>query len=366
MSSVPEAGMCNECQCHGPTRVCVCGMVRYCGVVCQKGHWKSHKQDCLLVVMKVVDGKGMGLVSTRKIKAGKVILRESPIIKHVGWVENLHKFLDQFQELSVEQKMKYVSLHDPGDVSKVVNKEMLEKVEDIGEEAVAMFKVWRILWANGVYIGDKEGAKEKGVYHIISRINHSCKANVVFGLEEVGSDRMIITTCREMAKNDEFVLNYIGAESIFNTKEERQGELAENWYFSCKCEVCSLTGLEFDQNEETRKKIKVCKERIRSLCDPTLKVTQNAFALGMEKLGLMEKIKDEVLVAFPFALMDCYGQTKIIQFFGGEVNIKAEIFRDRAMEMSSLLGPSTKSVCREVEEETEKIIMKWKEVTRKL
>jgi len=357
--------MCSECGCLGPTRVCVCGVVRYCGVKCQKVHWRRHKQDCPPVVMKVVEGKGMGLVTTRRLGAGKVVIREFPLIKHLGWVENFQQFLDEFQELSIEQKMMYVSLFDPEDKSKVVNKEMLENVKDIGEEALAIFKVWRILWANGVYIGDKNGVKEKGVYYTISRINHSCRANVVFGLEEPGVDRMVITTCNEIEKNQEILLNYIGAESIFNTREERLHELAENWYFSCQCQVCSLTGKELEKNEDIRKKIQICKERIRSLVEPTLEMTKEAFTLGIEKLDLMEKIREEVLVAFPFAMMDCYGQARIIQYFGGEVEVSPGWFRDKAAEMSRLLGPSTRSVCMEVEEQTDKIIGKWKEAGKK-
>ena len=91
-----------------------------------------------------------------------------------------------------------------------------------------------------------------------------------------------------------------------------------------------------------------------------MEMTKKAFVLGMEKLELMEKIKEEVLAAFPFALMDSYGQAKIIQHFGGEVN-QPELFRDRAAEMSSLLGPSARSVCMEVEKETDMILARWRE-----
>ena len=352
--------MCSKCARRGPTRVCVCGRERYCGVVCQKDHWKEHKQDCPNVVLRMVEGKGMGLISTRKIKAGKVIIKENPIIKHVGWVENIQEFLEKFQELPVEMKIRYISLYDPEEKSKVVNKDMLEKVEDIGEGASAMFKVWRILWANGVCIGEKAGSKVKGVYHTISRINHSCKANVVFGLEEPENDSMIITTCRDINKNEEILLNYIGAESIFNTKQERQDELQENWYFRCECEVCSKTREELKENEEIRRNIKMCKEKIRNCVEPKIDVTEKALAMGKQKLVLMHKIKEEVLAAFPFTLMDCYGQARIIEFFGGEVDEPPEMYKDQAIKMSTLLGPSTRSVCKELEEETDQIILRWR------
>ena len=333
--------------------MCICGIVRYCGVDCQRDHWLAHKQDC----QTVVDGKGMGLVATRRIAVGKVIIVESPIITHLGWTENFQQFVDKFQELTVEQKMMYISLlHDPEDNNKVVNKEMIDKVKDFEEEALAIYKVWRILWANSVYIGKKNGLKEKGIYLKISHINHSCKSNVVFGLVEGGENKMSITTCRVINKNQEILLNYIGAESIFNAKKERQAELEENWHFTCKCDVCSLTGEQLDQNDQVRNMIQSFTEKIRSLSQPTLEITEQALAFGMEKLELMENIMEEVLAAFPVALMDCYGQARIIKYLGGQVKVEPESFRERADDVCSMLGPSTRKICREVEEETDMII----------
>ena len=246
---------------------------------------------------------------------GKGIIVESPIITHLGWTDNFQQFLDKFEELTVEQKIMYISLHDPEDNSKVVNKGMIDKVKDFEEEALTIYKVWRILWANSVYIGKKNGLKEKGVYHTISRINHSCKPNVVFGLVEAGENKMNITTCRAINKNQEILLNYIGAESIFNTKKERQAELEENWHFICQCQVCSLTGKQLDQNDLVRNRIKSCKEKTSSLAQSTLEMTEQAFTFGMEKLDLMENITEEVLAAFPFALMYCYGHRNLTLIF---------------------------------------------------
>ena len=48
---------------------------------------------------------------------------------------------------------------------------------------------------------------------------------------------------------------------------------------------------------------------------------------------------------------------RIISFFGGEVDMSVKEFRNKAIEMSSIMGPSTRSVCKELEEETEKIIL---------
>ena len=92
------AASCSECHRHVTTRACVCGIVRYCGATCQKVDWARHKQDCPPVVLREVEGKGMGLVTTRRVGAGKVIITECPIIKHLGWTENFHQFLPEVQK----------------------------------------------------------------------------------------------------------------------------------------------------------------------------------------------------------------------------------------------------------------------------
>ena len=86
-------------------------------------HWARHKQDCPPVVVRDVEGKGMGLVTTRRVGVGKVIITECPIITWVGCTENFHQFLDKFQKLPVQQKMMYLSLHDPGQRSKFMGDE---------------------------------------------------------------------------------------------------------------------------------------------------------------------------------------------------------------------------------------------------
>merc|ERR1719334_1976691 len=266
--------VCSNCQRQEEGVVfkrCVCKVVSYCSSTCQRSHWKSHKLNCSPYLMRDIEGKGKGLVASRNIVAGETLLAEYPIIKHEGWVKNeaFEKFMEKFQCLTEQEKLSFLSLYDPEEKSKVVNKDMISNsMKECGSIALTVFKVWRIFWANSIYIGDTNGEKVKGVYATISRINHSCSPNAVFGLKDYNSDYMVITACKEIRKHEEILVNYIGAESIFNLRYERKIELEDGWAFDCTCEVCSLSVEDLNRNEEVRKQIKWLKQKVRCMVDP--------------------------------------------------------------------------------------------------
>ena len=57
-------------QCSG------CGLVHYCAPTCQKSDWKKHKRSCKPFKLETVAGKGLGLVATRPISQGDLLIRE--------------------------------------------------------------------------------------------------------------------------------------------------------------------------------------------------------------------------------------------------------------------------------------------------
>ena len=61
-------------QCSG------CGTVQYCDKTCQRSHWKNHKRDCKPFRVCEIAGKNKGIVATRTIKQGQVILRDKPLL----------------------------------------------------------------------------------------------------------------------------------------------------------------------------------------------------------------------------------------------------------------------------------------------
>ena len=51
-------------------------MAQYCDQKCQKSHWKIHKVQCKTFKIVKIDGKGFGIVATRDIKQGEIIIKE--------------------------------------------------------------------------------------------------------------------------------------------------------------------------------------------------------------------------------------------------------------------------------------------------
>ena len=57
-----------------------CGSVQYCNRACQKSDWKSHKKNCKPYKAVNLEGKGIGLLATRNIKQGELIIREKAVV----------------------------------------------------------------------------------------------------------------------------------------------------------------------------------------------------------------------------------------------------------------------------------------------
>ena len=107
-----RAGMrCEVCGDRGDTELAQCSgclQAWYCSRDCQRRHWREHKRDCRPCRVAAVPGKGLGLLATRSIKQGELILREKPtLIKH-------HKYPSleqQFSRLNKSVQGEILKLH---------------------------------------------------------------------------------------------------------------------------------------------------------------------------------------------------------------------------------------------------------------
>ena len=261
-----ELVICSACQLSEEKKDtfgrCTCGAA-FCSLKCHKTAWPSHKKVCPPVLPRPVEGKELGMVATRKAKEGDLLASEQPIfvLREVYRKDGKQRFLEAFTQLENAKRNELLSLYDPGVNPRVPCNETLGDAE--------AEKAWRILYSNGINVG-RDDQQLHAVYATLSRINHSCRANT-FQRCSGQSKTVSFFASKEIAKNEEISLNYLGSSSIFLTREERQAELAKGWFFTCACQVCSLQGDQLILNENIRKTLANFKDQLLYVTNSTLK-----------------------------------------------------------------------------------------------
>lgn len=241
---------------------CTCGAA-FCTPKCHQRAWPNHKKVCPPVLPRPVEGKELGMVATRKAKEGDLLASEQPIfvLREVYKKDGKQRFLDAFNQLEITKRKELLSLYDPGVNPRVPSNETLGDAE--------AEKAWRILYSNGINVG-RDDQQLHAVYATLSRINHSCMANT-FQRCSGQSKTVSFFASKEIAKNEEISLNYLGSSSIFLTREERQAELVKGWFFTCTCQICSLQGEQLTLNENIRKTLAKFKDQLLYVTNSSLK-----------------------------------------------------------------------------------------------
>ena len=141
---------------------------------------------------------------------------------------------------------------------------------------------------------DKMKGKDLGlaIFKYASRINHSCKPNVVLSFNQEKKMKEV-RTARPIRKGEELTMCYIDS---LNTMEQRSKLLSSKYNFTCKCEICSLPEEKIKENDRLRIEILGLNNNMEDIFN---KNPQKALKYAKMKLERMEKIKDEVIEIFP-------------------------------------------------------------------
>ncbi|KIJ54846.1 hypothetical protein M422DRAFT_24744 [Sphaerobolus stellatus SS14] len=166
-------------------------------------------------------GKGKGVVATRDIAQGELIMKEEPLFSvQVGALFNtsvedhLTKVL---QSLNATQRDTFYELYKPS------------------KARANTSNVEAIFHANSVIVG-----MGSGIIPTIARINHGCASafNSVYHYradEEVG----VVHALKPIKKGEEIVREYLNTRLA---RQPRRQMLKEIYSFECGCHVCSLSG----------------------------------------------------------------------------------------------------------------------------
>ena len=183
------------------------------------------------VAIRDIKGKGKGLVATRSLKQGEVVLQELPLLvghltSSTAWTGGpqttsllVKKLVQTFNNLLPEQQALVLSLHAPEHSESRVNHPELEEKEK---------RLLRIFASNNIEI-DQERC---GLYEVASRINHSCSPNAYWEARSKDT-KLTVRTCQAVAVGEEVVVDYYIFDN-FPTREERLTKINNERLFMCR------------------------------------------------------------------------------------------------------------------------------------
>jgi hypothetical protein len=164
-----------------------------------------------------IPGKGLGLIATRDITPGTLLLSEVPLLTTEG-VTTIDpevaetQLRKKFSSLSPSSQKAFMALYNNYPDDKPLS---------------------GIVRSNGYPLGP--GAEAGGVYETISRINHSCCPNVVQAWNPLVEKETVFAVRTIPAGTEICTAYHVGGPS-----SERQKILKTYFGFDCTCALCSL------------------------------------------------------------------------------------------------------------------------------
>jgi len=211
-------------------------------------------------LVRRVDGKGLGVVASRDIEPGQLIMSETALIlarretSECLTVNQARQIFKQAAMLNKVQKSKLMDLH------------CLEER-----------KVLDIFKNNCIHVDDHN----IGLFLLISRINHSCCPNSIVCQGTVKEVRAM----KFIKKGEEITMTYIVNTS--DNKEKREQDL-RYWQFECDCEVCSLSGKTLLDNDQIRDQITEKDLQVSKFVDNIIVVQDNLEMISEDSQRLMQ------------------------------------------------------------------------------
>jgi len=371
---------CNTCECPLPASgsICPCGKVSYCSTECQKQNWKIHKPACPPYKVIKIEGKGKGLVATRKVAAGDVLLHEMPlmVIDSTDSEVSSEHFKLEFEVLGEAIQKKVLELFDPvkddlklellenineveagirnGREEDPDNQELGELVQRMGElgagiireadeEEEDYIRAQRIFAANSMQVcevGAIYSSTEGALYHHISLINHSCNPNAVWSWTKGNFRKKVVRAIKPIKKGEEILVNYIDLEDFnYGNRESRRLALVDKFGFFCKCSECSLEGDEFDLNEQHRLEVVQNLETVKTLmAKHNERSTVQALNTGSSTVVLVKELG--LMLELPRILLNMYQVATAARYQNIIGSVNPAVFGDRALALCSLFGDS--------------------------
>jgi len=162
-----------------------------------------------------IDGRGSGLVATRRIPAGEEIMAELPLFMLPSYGG----------EAEMNSELENLSAQDKKAFSMLCN-----SYPERGS-----FGIYK---TNCFGLG--KSTSSSAIFLVLSRANHSCVPNCE---RWWNTERKVETlhALRDINQDEELTIEY-SADMVFKRRGVRQARVQKIWRFTCQCECCVLTG----------------------------------------------------------------------------------------------------------------------------
>ncbi|KAM7187271.1 hypothetical protein V8F20_011026 [Naviculisporaceae sp. PSN 640] len=198
-----------------------------------------------------IEGRGKGVVATRDIRRGEIIMVDVPAVL-VGT-----EFL---QDVKAHHRRRLIK-RAINQLPAATRREVWSLSRNTGK-----YEIDAIMGANANSVAVSDDGIHLGIFPKVSRINHSCRPNAYYRFSEKRLT-MEIVSYTAIDKGEEITLSYVPLET---KREERRKYLKDNWDIDCECSLCKAT--DFDQNES-----EVSRRRINELRDSVLNARNNGY-----------------------------------------------------------------------------------------
>ncbi|GAA5968105.1 hypothetical protein JCM11641_003732 [Rhodosporidiobolus odoratus] len=199
-----------------------------------------------------IDGKGEGVLATRTIQPGELVLAEEPLFK-AGIVSTEDSIARTVNSLSFTDREALLALSSGGRA---------------GGKHTAIFS------NNAFGLGDH--ASVAGLFLQGSKFNHSCRPNVSRVWDEGKGVELFIASA-PIKEGEELCIYYTDP---LQSKTARQAELKAKFGFDCTCETCSLPAAQSKESDVRRRAVQAIVDAIPHLINNPVPLVKQA------KLGI--------------------------------------------------------------------------------
>jgi len=303
--------LCSHCvkQRAGARRCSNCHKVSYCSTECQKSDWTKHRANCFPVRAENVGLAGRGLVTTRKVKMGELIMKETATVvlpPGTGIWEAGDTIYRQVEKLPTCDREEFYRLTRKKGLLEVSENLLTAAGEDLNKRKMAESVCQRIEETAIFFNNDiKTEDNCKCLFLNLSLANHSCCPNSSWTGGAKNPRQLELRAAKEIPEGEEVTVNYIIVEARFQDKSVRQARLLDGWGFHCVCSLCTydpspdLCKIQ-EREERTKSDIRKIQHEMTQECDrnPALVNWRTLCSLQKEIVDLVSSLVSAQLLLF--------------------------------------------------------------------